>query len=816
MRSSFLNSVPAVAVMLALLGLPGATAADEAASYEKQVAPLLEEFCVKCHGPRKQKNNMRVDTLDRDFISGRDTETWHDMLDALNRGEMPPDDETQPTQRQRQALVDWITAKTAHAAKLKRSTGGRGVLRRLTRYEYNNTMADLLGVALDYSKDLPPETNSQDGFKNSGAVMGMSAMQMEYYLQAAQRGLSKALVEGPQPQRFEALGTVNARRRLDRDPEAPHTRNIQPGNSFMMRMMEYPLAGPVRVRVKAHAVIPEGKGPPRMRVMIGVRADTYVPGGQVGRDIDVLASAEAPGVYEFTGRLEHYPMLGTPSNFPGLLINVHNVYDDGSDAIELLDLKINQQEKKLNNPDPEQPWLVVESVEFVAPDYKIWPPEHHRAILFNGQGPPEDETAYAKQVLERFMMRAYRGPVAAREVDGILRFYHKARPLYPSFVQTMRQTLAMVLISPRFLYLLEPIGPDQGPRELTPYEVASRLSYFIWSTMPDDALFELAAEGTLLRPKVLRRQINRMLEAPQARRFVEQFTDQWLDLPALDRVAVNPQFYPDFKDRVKTDMLLETQLFFAEILDNDLSALNFIDSDFAMLNERLAKHYGIEGVTGTEFMRVPLKPEHRRGGLITQGSMLVGNSTGEDSHPIKRAVWILERLLDDPPAPPPANVPDFDPETPGFDKLTLKDQMAVHRQDEACNSCHLKIDPWGIPLEHYDAAGLYRTEALRLTAKKKGQTRNKVGKAPLDAADIMPDGQAIAGAGQLKAYLLKEKKDQFARALVAKMTSYALGRSLEFTDDKIVDQLARRFKKQGHRLDRLMASIATSRLFLTR
>ena len=260
----------------------------------------------------------------------------------------------------------------------------------------------------------------------------------------------------------------------------------------------------------------------------------------------------------------------------------------------------------------------------------------------------------------------------------------------------------------------------------------------------------------------------------------------------------------------------ETEAFFDEILRHDLSALNFIDSDFAMLNERLAKHYGVDGVTGATMSRVALKPEHRRGGLITQGSMLLGNSTGEDSHPIDRAVWILERLLDDPPAPPPANVPELDPETPGFAELTLKEQLAIHREDEACRDCHRKIDPWGLPLERFDAIGLYREQSLRLSAKNKGEARTEKSWAPVDAAVTMPDGHAVDGVQQLKNYLLTEKRDEFARALVVKLTAYALGRSMEYSDEKAVDELAHRFEKNDYRLDSLIESIVMSKLFLTR
>lgn len=786
-------------------------------SFEKSVEPILEEYCLKCHGPDEQENDVRVDTLDRDFVNGRDGETWHDMHDVLVLRDMPPEDENQPTESERQTIIDWIAAGLEHAVDAKRATGGRGVIRRLTRYEYSNTLSDLLGIELDYAKDLPPETAGRGGFQNDGSIMGMSGMQLESYLKAAQVGLDVALVKGSPLEVLSHFGTCNVDRRWNAKIEKVHTNKIQPGNAFMTRMMEYPTKGPVTVRVKAHAVIPDGKGPPRMRVRIGLRADTYIPGGQLGEDIDILDTEESPGVYEFRGRLERFKsVLETPSNFPGLMITVQNVYDDGSDKIEVLDLRLNEQERELNKPDVGQPWLVVESVEFIAPDYAVWPPEHHRQILFEGLDVPDDEAAYAEAVLRRFIRRAYRRPVTDEDIAQPLQFFKDIRDQYDSFTEAIKQSLAMVLISPQFLYLVEPSDEKRGARKLTAHEVASRLAYFLWSTMPDAELFRAAESRRFLKPKSLRKQVQRLLEDPRSERFISQFTEQWLDLDALDRVAVNPEFYPDFNSRVIADMRRESEAFFEEILRNDLSALNFIDSDFTMLNERLAKHYGIEGVVGTEMTRAPLPSDSRRGGLITQASMLVGNSTGEDSHPIERAVWILERILDDPPSPPPASVPELDPETPGFAQLSLKEQLVIHRDQTACVSCHKKIDPWGIPLEEFDATGLHRSQSLRLLAKEKGGARTERAFAPINAFDVMPDGSEIQGAESLKAYLMEQRRRDFARAMVVKLASYGLGRTLEFTDKPIIDKLTSQFEGRDYRLDLLIESIVLSELFLTR
>ena len=280
----------------------------------------------------------------------------------------------------------------------------------------------------------------------------------------------------------------------------------------------------------------------------------------------------------------------------------------------------------------------------------------------------------------------------------------------------MRETLAMVLISPDFLYLFEP-AKDQ--RRLNDWELAARLSYFLWSTMPDERLTQLATEGKLREGELLRGEVARMIADPRSWQFVEQFAEQWLDVGAIDRVAINPEFYPDFDNALKSSMRGETLNFFATVLYEKLSVLNFLDSDFTMLNEPLAKHYGLSGPRGSQFERVDLTGS-RRGGVLTHASVLLGNSTGDDSHPVKRAVWLRERLLNDPPADPPPNVPSLDSTDPNFAALPVREQLRLHRQDAACNDCHRGIDPWGIALENYGADGLWRDEILRKKAKGKG------------------------------------------------------------------------------------------------
>jgi hypothetical protein len=321
--------------------------------------------------------------------------------------------------------------------------------------------------------------------------------------------------------------------------------------------------------------------------------------------------------------------------------------------------------------------------------------------------------------------------------------------------------------------------------------------------MPDKELSALADSGDLLDPKVLGQQFERMLADPKADRFADQFSMQWLDLEGVDRVAINPQYYKDFDNSLKPDMVGETQAFFREILRSNTSALQFLDADFTMLNATLAKHYGLSGPKSQFFERVSLKGTNRPGGLLGHASTHLAGSDGADSHPIKRAVWIREHLLHDPPNPPPPDVPTLAKSVPNFEKLSIREQLNIHREKAACAECHRNIDPWGIALERYDAIGLPREK----TATKKK---------PISTDTMLPGNHSIAGLAALQKYLLTQRRDQFAHALVSKMLIYALGRDLELKDQLLIEELSKSFAKNDYRLPALMANIVRSQPFLSR
>lgn len=812
--------------------------AEEPAEYQTKIRPVFQKLCFSCHGEKQQKSDLRIDTLNADLVKGNDAETWHDILNRLNLGDMPPQDAAQPTTAERRLLVDWLTRSLQEAAATKRYAKGRIVTRRLTRYEYQNTMRDLLGVRLDYAKDLPPEPTSPEGFLNNGAQLEMSPLQLEAYLTAARKGLAEAIVTGEKPKIHELNVTQTARGKLPNRKVAGH-KPVRP--ELLADLKEFPRQGEFEIRIQAGAVVPEGAGYPRLHLSLGcVPGIIHVPRKSVG-EVDVTATPEDPQTIVFRGRIEDFPQPGDVPfgnvDFKGMIALVDFVDADGRE-LRYADRtyaqpkqkkkkgkgkKAAKQESKDEKAEESKPIdssrldVRIQSFTFQAPVFESWPPASHTRILFPSKE-ADDEPRYVRQVLERFLPRAFRRPVSAKDVESYLELFQAIRPQSPSFEEAVRETLASVLVSPHFLYVVEKRDPATQGQVVTDHELANRLSYFLWSSMPDERLFQLAREGKLREPKVLEAEVRRMLADERSTGFVTRFADQWLDLEAVDRVAVNPEFYPDFDETLKEDMRNETRAFVEEILRKDLSALNILDSDWTMLNRRLAKHYGIEGPRSSQFERVAFVSEHHRGGVLGQSAFLLSNSDGESSHPIKRAVWILDRLLDSPPAPPPPDVPELDADRPDLAGLSLKQQLALHRQKGSCANCHRGIDPWGVPLENFDAIGRWRSAIVtkRPAANGKKKTQAKPSTVPVDAVSRLPNGTEISGFESLKTHLAEHRKELFARSLVKRLATYALGRSLDQGDQAAVQSLTENFLAGDFRIKRLILDLVQSEMFQTK
>ncbi len=523
---------------------------------------------------------------------------------------------------------------------------------------------------------------------------------------------------------------------------------------------------------------------PWLRVFAGTRTDDGMDYAAFDERREVTGELGSPQWFEFRGRLEDLPIpmpdTGDNEILSGIMVlglwNDHLVKNGGDSG----------------------PPLLVRAVEFEAPFFPEWPPASHVAIF--GERPdranPEVDT---RRVIADFAAKAFRRPVTDAEVDRYVDFWQAIRADYPTWEDGVKEVLVAILCSPHFLYLVEPVVDDAGAQPLDDHALATRLSMFLWNSLPDAELRSLADRGELRAN--LDAQVTRMLADPKSWRFVEQFSYEWLRLDRHRSMTLNPHRYPAWTRFVKEDMEQETYHFVREVLDGDHDLFAFIDSDFAMLNQNLAEYYGIEGVEGPEFRAVALPAGSPRGGLLGQGAFLAGHSDGNEAHPIKRAVWLKERILGDPPPPPPPNVPELDPEAPGFEDLTLKEQLEKHRDSASCMDCHAGIDPYGVVFEALDAGG-------RPIAEREGKA--------VDASTTLRDGTVIDGLEAMRAHILDIEREAFARALTRYLFSYALGRDAGFADAPELDRIAERVAASGYRLEGVIRAIATSESFTRR
>ena len=804
------------------------------APFENSIRPILTKSCLACHGPKKSEGRLRVDQLNPNLLTGPDVERWREIYNALGNSEMPPADEPDYAlaDADRGLIVDWLGAEIGKAYLVRRNTQQYSSFRRMTRYEYNYALQDLLGLPYNLVDRLPPEAVSEEGFKNRAEMLQMSAMQFETCREISLKSLQRVTVHGDRPQAVtyvlamqelltQATSAKNAKvfsknedsYRKNRNRQ--HLVNLESGQAIHFPAAkpnpkpeaivgEQPAASPVvlalphshelklnldrflpdegvmRVRIRAARSSMNPDEYASLRLIFSAHTSNNANFSQVisPRDIPVTAALDQPQVIDFhipLGDIQRNPFRKLETKFPRRdeFLSIRNVS---------------------NAKGGQEPLQVyIDHIEISAPFHAEWPPKSHRDIFIESKN-REDETLYAKEILSKFMRRAWRRPVTADEVQQYLALFAKYRPELPTFEEAMQEVLATVLSAPDFLYLTQRSqrSNTKGPQRISEVELASRLSFFLWSSIPDEELLHLAEKGELRKPGVLKSQVTRMLADDRSQRFADNFVQQWLGTDGLDSVTHVTD------TSLRTAMEQEPVAFFDEVLKNNRSVMDFIHSDYAVVNERLAGHYRLPAIRGPHFRPVPITPQSNRGGILTAAAILTMNSDGIDSHPLKRGIWMLERILQDPPPPPPPNVPEVDLTDPEILKMTLKERIADHRNKAACISCHAKIDPWGIAFENYDALGAFRTAH-----------KNK----PVDATSELFNKQQLAGMTGLKRYLLMERQDQFSRALVDKMTTYALGRSLSFSDNADIDKIAVQFRKERDRLGDLVQLIAESTIF---
>jgi len=846
-----------------------ACVARGAAGFDDAARPFIEKNCVSCHGEKKAKAGFRIDLLGSNLAAPKVAEQWKEVIDRINAGEMPPEDKPRPDVRQAAEFVGWVNGQLRQLELVAKNAGGRIPMRRLNRDEYANTVRDLLMLDEKIVRPLVeemPGDGKAEGFDRLGVALFFDQTQIERSLDIAAKIAAKAIVmQPPKTERlvnnFDLLRMKPPAEMVEVFPAFEHTiprgakdRIVKPG--FIEYIQGHPTYqkeydgwgaidhfavakvvtqdGYYRFRIKAKVDNRARKEPNKFRLQYGMRspiqAESEVALNPSGTTEAILflrgpVNGEVKGPQTFNLLWNHTEKavirepkyMALVSKWTALRGRMEQAATRRAPQAEMDALKLERAglEKELNawtgvaniyNPamDVEQlPRLQIESIEIEGPIEKEWPPASHKVLFFAGD--QRSDAGYVREIFTRFLPRAYRRPVTKLEIDEVVAVVIDAQTKGKlSFHEAMRVGLQRVLCAPGFLFLQEPAGANPQRRALNEYELASRISYFLWSTMPDNELFALATAGKL-RANIAA-QMKRMLADPKSSQFVENFAGQWLSV--RDYGSIQPAAdYKDYDKPLERASKREPLAFFTEVLAKDLPVTSFLDSDFLMLNDRLAKHYGVEGVSGPEFRRVSIQPGHHRGGVLGMTGLMTFLADGTRTLPMRRGSWVLRELFDDPPNNPPPNAGEIQPNT-GGKSLTVRERLELHRRDEICASCHSKLDPFGLALENYDAIGHWRE-------RFNGEGFRGSNAPVLDVSGSFPDGKKFSTLAEYKVGLMA-KKDKFARAFSTKLLTYALGRPVGFTDHEVVDSLTATLKKNDYRFQSLIHAIVSSEPFNTK
>lgn len=834
--------------------------------YSDTVQPFLDTYCISCHGAEKQKGDRRYDTLANDFHDSDSIILWQDVADLLNLGDMPPEDEEQPSPEARQEVVDWITGKLSVAYEEAKSTDRKTVLRRLNRDEYNRTVRDLLKlepVLIDPTESFPPD-ETEENFNNIGSALITSDFLLQGYLDAAEAYIETASQIGPKPKvasyHFEAPFYIPGNRLdgKDVDGKFQHIRkNTTDQGGFMwLKDLEQgvPASGYYTLRFKAQAI---NRIYPYPEELVGtrksepLRVDVIAGSRQYGKlefrtssDRKVagfVLSDDAPEWYEARIWLDkgYQPRLTFPNGpnrvkplrkplvqtYPDRFQSfIHNWTVPGD---SLYPYPIEEAEQRRIDAVAQKIATEVGAVlntegtgnKFNRRDgwaafYRAYEGPRIRVFEIDLEGPHHESWPSPSY---KALFGSYE-PTMANARPILKRFAGDAfrRPISEEkldvlhgLVKAKHESGTSAFESLKIGFRAVLCSPDflylQEPEgRLDDYALASRLSYFLWSNRPDDVLLQAAANRSLSDPKVLQAQTLRLLKDKRSSAFTESFTNRWLELYKLGTM---PPAYKDFTtyyvDGLESAMKTETQTFFRHILQENLPLNTFLDSDFTFVNGGLARLYGIEDINGPEFRKVSLKSDPRRGGLLGHASVLTASANGIDTSPVIRGIWVLENILGTPPSPPPPDVEPLEPDIRGA--TTIRDQLDKHREVETCYECHRKIDPLGFALENFDPIGGWRDHYPR------GRDKGPI----IDASGQLPNGDRFTGIEEFKD-ALSQREDQFVRCLTEKLLAYSMGRTLEFTDRPEVDEIIEMTSASGSGLQDLVLAIVQSEAFRTK
>ncbi|MDQ2841727.1 MAG: DUF1592 domain-containing protein [Acidobacteriota bacterium] len=760
--------------ILAVLSVATSVPASQL-SFDQVVTPFVQQNCAACHNEKLKTAGLTLTSYHDTAALLNDREVWEKVVRRVRAGEMPPQGMPRPKPETIATVTNWIEQQFAEADRNTPPDPGHLTAHRLNRVEYNNTVRDLLAVNFKPATDFPAD-DSGYGFDNIGDVLSVSPVLMEKYLNAATKIANRAIPSGALPR--------PTRERFQ--PEhSPNDDGMELENRF-----EFPAAGDYEVS----AAVNGRKEPFRIHLLID------------GKEIqtgDVLVEKDKPRSYEIKLHVpygEHVlsATMDSRTPTPAEVATAERLKADAEASYRKAiakhpeDVKEIDRQRAVSNPP-----TYIDMLEVRGPYHPLPPPEpeSYRRIFICGHPAGRHTAQCARTDLAHLARLAYRRPVTSDEVEQLDKLVISAQKDGMSFEQAMRIGVEAILVSPSFLYRIERDPRPDDPSAIHPvndYELASRLSYFLWSSMPDENLLQVAAERHLHDPSVLNAQVKRMLQDPKSDALVDNFAGQWLELRNLDSIQPDPDEFPAFNAQLRRAMYTESELFVQSIVRGDRSIIDFLDGKYTFVNERLAKFYGIPGVTGNQFRRVSLDGTERSG-VLTQASVLTVTSYPTRTSPVLRGKWILENVLNAPPPPPPPGVGSIDAKG-GPLAGTMRQQMEKHRADPMCASCHKRMDPLGFALENYNAIGQWRTHDA-------GQQ--------IDASGMLPDGKAFNGSAELKT-ILAANRDTFAECLTEKLTIYALGRGLEAYDRRAVKNIVTNLSANDYRFSALISGIVNS------
>lgn len=786
-----------------------------AANCSAQVKTLIEESCIACHD-ESTETALNFDALDFDLKNEKTFATWERIYDRVSSGEMPPEDEDRPDEKVLEKALSQVKSSLTKRSLANQKENGRSTIRRLTRTEYEYSLHDLLGIKTELARLLPEENES--GFDTVTENQGISELHAKAWLVAAEAAIDSAINLGVKPddtpERFEMLELDSVKEHFAKKGKDAHLILgkeddgiviFDSSSTYLYSLRKSGMEHSGVYRIQAEGETFQSKTP----VIVAIFAGNYSRGqSRLLGYWDAVPDEPLKIDFEVTLRRREYV-------FPQIFDLMSP--EDSSNIWNLGPKKYKGEGMKLN-------WVSID-----GPLHNTWPPESATSLLpgvefkkrkhlgwINNRHiqydivVPKNKQKSIQQSLAKLAARAFRRPLKKGELKEFLALAKGRMKKGSSFEEASRIAMRSVLCSPNFLF------HSGDPGELDDFSLASRLSYFFWKSIPDSELLKIANEGKLTDDDVLRQQVNRMLKDPKANRFISDFIGQWLELRRIDATAPDKRLYPEYDPVLRSAMIAESEAFFAELIKDDLSVTHLVKSDFAMINRRLAQHYGIEGVEGQYLRRVKTRGTVR-GGFLTQAAVLKTTANGTTTSPVRRGNWVLSSILGTPSPPPPPNIGSIEPDTRGT--TTIREELAAHRNTAICNSCHKNIDPPGFAMESFDVIGGFR-EKYRSPEHGEAPKNRLLGRMiweyklnlPVDPSGETPEGESFSGIKSYKNVLAKKKR-QLAENLVRQLVVYSTGAKIQFADREKIESILDQCKKDDYGVRSLIHAMVQSKLF---